>query len=153
MARTKNTPRTQTQTQDMQLLGSQVQGIRLQKKQTKLDRAVFPRKKLPLTKQKAIRARRYRPGTVALREIRKFQKSTDLLIQKAPFRRLVKEIALNIDNLKRFQTTAVDALQEASEHYLVNLLEEANVCAIHAKRVTIMPKDMRLARKIRGDYF
>ena len=57
-----------------------------------------------------------------------------------------------IDNLKRFQTTAVDALQEASEQYLVNLLEDANLCAIHAKRVTIMPKDMRLARKIRGVY-
>ena len=152
MARTKQTPRSQIQTQGIQSLGSQIQGIRLQKKQTKLDRATFPSKKLPLTKQKAIRARRYRPGTVALRQIRKFQKSTDLLIQKAPFRRLVKEIAMYIDNLKRFQTTAVDALQEASEQYLVNLLEDANSCAIHAKRVTIMPKDMRLARKIRGVY-
>ena len=95
--------------------------------------------------------RRYRPGTVALRQIRKYQRSTDLLIAKLPFRRLVREIATNIDNQKRFQATALQAIQEAAEAFLVGLLEEANLCAIHAKRVTLMSKDIQLARKIRDD--
>lgn len=95
--------------------------------------------------------RRYRPGTVALREIRRYQKSTDLLIRKAPFQRLVREIAQEFRGDLRFQSTAVLALQEASEAYLIGLFEDTNLCAIHAKRVTIMPKDMQLARRIRGD--
>jgi len=94
---------------------------------------------------------RYRPGTVALREIRRYQKSTDLLIRKAPFQRLVKEIAQEIKQNARFQSAAVLALQEASEYYLVGLFEDTNLCAIHGKRVTIMPKDMQLARRIRGE--
>ena len=94
---------------------------------------------------------RYRPGTVALREIRKYQKSTDLLIRKAPFQRLVREIAQDFKTDLRFQSTAVLALQEASEAYLVGLFEDTNLCAIHAKRVTIMPKDIQLARRIRGE--
>lgn len=94
---------------------------------------------------------RYRPGTVALREIRKYQKSTDLLIRKAPFQRLVREIAQDFKSDLRFQSTAVLALQEASEAYLVGLFEDTNLCAIHAKRVTIMPKDIQLARRIRGE--
>ncbi len=94
---------------------------------------------------------RYRPGTVALREIRKYQKSTELLLRKRPFQRLVREIAMEIKSDLRFQSTAVMALQEASEAYLVTLFEETNLCAIHAKRVTIMPKDMQLARRIRGE--
>jgi len=94
--------------------------------------------------------RRYRPGTVALREIRKFQKSTDHLIPKAPFMRLVKEVVQN--NFKdefRFQTNAIDALRAAAEAYIVGFLEDANLIAIHAKRVTIMNKDMKLALRIR----
>jgi histone H3 len=94
---------------------------------------------------------RYRPGTVALREIRKYQKSTDLLIRKAPFQRLVREIAQDFKTDLRFQSTAVLALQEAAEAYLVGLFEDTNLCAIHAKRVTIMPKDIQLARRIRGE--
>ena len=94
---------------------------------------------------------RYRPGTVALRQIRKYQKSTDLLIRKAPFQRLVREIAQDFKSDLRFQSTAVLALQEASEAYLVGLFEVTNLCAIHAKRVTIMPKDMALAWRIRGE--
>jgi histone H3 len=94
---------------------------------------------------------RYRPGTVALREIRKYQKSTDLLIRKLPFQRLVREIAQDFRTDLRFQSTAVLALQEASEAYLVGLFEDTNLCAIHAKRVTIMPKDIQLARRIRGE--
>ncbi|PWA74263.1 histone H3/CENP-A [Artemisia annua] len=94
---------------------------------------------------------RFRPGTVALREIRKYQKSTELLIRKLPFQRLVREIAQDFKTDLRFQSSAVAALQEASEAYLVGLFEDTNLCAIHAKRVTIMPKDMQLARRIRGE--
>ncbi|CAM2098078.1 unnamed protein product [Caretta caretta] len=92
---------------------------------------------------------RYRPGTVALREIRRYQKSTELLIRKLPFQRLVREIAQDFKTDLRFQSSAVMALQEASEAYLVGLFEDTNLCAIHAKRVTIMPKDIQLARRIR----
>ncbi|EGV64195.1 centromeric DNA-binding histone H3-like protein cse4 [Yamadazyma tenuis] len=97
--------------------------------------------------------RRFKPGTKAIRDIRKFQKSTDLLIRKLPFARLVKEIAENFIGMNygiRWQSNAVLALQEACEAYLVHLLEDTNLCAIHAKRVTIMQKDIQLARRIRG---
>ena len=88
------------------------------------------------------RVHRFRPGTVALREIRKFQKSTELLIRKLPFQRLVREIAQEYKSDLRFQSQAVLALQEAAEAYMVGLFEDTNLCAIHAKRVTIMPKDI-----------
>ena len=107
------------------------------------------RKSTPASGQK--KPRRYRPGTVALREIRRYQKSTDLLLKKAPFQRLVREISQDYKADLRFQSSAVLALQEASEAYLVGLFEDTNLCAIHAKRVTIMPKDMQLARRIRGE--
>ena len=94
---------------------------------------------------------RYRPGTVALREIRKYQKSTDLLMRKLPFQRLVREIAQDFKSDLRFQSTAVLALQEAAEAYMVGLYEDTNLCAIHAKRVTVMAKDIQLARRIRGE--
>ena len=97
------------------------------------------------------KARKYRPGTVAMREIRRYQKTTDLLIKKAPFQRLVREVAQDFKTDLRFQSSAVMALQEASEAYLVGLFEDTNLCAIHARRVTIMPKDMQLARRIRGE--
>ncbi|KIK18161.1 hypothetical protein PISMIDRAFT_684455, partial [Pisolithus microcarpus 441] len=85
---------------------------------------------------------RFRPGTVALREIRRYQKSTELLIRKLPFQRLVREIAQDFKTDLRFQSSAVMALQEASEAYLVSLFEDTNLAAIHAKRVTIQPKDL-----------
>ncbi len=94
---------------------------------------------------------KYRPGTVALREIRRYQKSTELLIRKAPFARLVREITQNLDPSLRWQSHALQAMQEALEAYLVSLFDDTNLCAIHAKRVTIMPKDMQLARRIRGE--
>ena len=94
---------------------------------------------------------RFRPGTVALREIRRYQKSTQLLIRKLPFQRLVREIAQDLNADLRFQSACVIALQEAAEAYLVGLFEDTNLCAIHAKRVTILPKDMQLARRIRGE--
>ena len=97
------------------------------------------------------KAHRFRPGTVALREIRRFQKSTELLIRKLPFQRLVREIASEFKTDLRFQSSAVLALQEASEAYLVGLFEDTNLAAIHARRVTIMPKDLQLARRIRGE--
>ncbi|KAI1398919.1 histone H3-like centromeric protein cse-4 [Hypoxylon fuscum] len=99
------------------------------------------------------RKRRYRPGTVALREIRRLQNSTDLLLRKLPFSRLVREIALTMrpqDEGMRWQSQAILALQEAAEAFLVHLFEDTNLCAIHAKRVTIMQKDIQLARRIRG---
>ncbi|XP_068930543.1 histone H3.3A-like isoform X2 [Petaurus breviceps papuanus] len=83
---------------------------------------------------------RYRPGTVAVREIRRYQKSTELLIRKLPFQRQVREIAQDFKTDLRFQSAAIGALQE-----------DTNLCAIHAKRVTIMPKDIQLARRIRGE--
>ena len=89
--------------------------------------------------------RRYRPGTVALREIRRFQKSTELLIWRMPFQRLVREIAQTYSPYLRFQSGAILALQEAAEAYLVGLLEDSNLCAIHMKGVTIMPRDIQLA--------
>ena len=99
---------------------------------------------------------RYRPGTLALMEIRRYQKSHELLIRKLPFQRLVREIALDVvpkgfQGEIRFQSQAIMALQESAEAYLVGLFEDSNLCAIHAKRVTIMPKDIQLARRIRGE--
>ena len=94
---------------------------------------------------------RYRPGTVALREIRRYQKSTDLLIRKAPFQRLCRELAQKHRADFRFQGSAIGALQESSEAYNIGLFEDTNLCTIHAKRVTIMPKDIQLARRIRGE--
>ena len=95
--------------------------------------------------------RRFHPGKRALKEIRLYQKSTELLIRKLPFQRLVREIAQDFKTDLRFQASAVMALQEAAEAYLVSLFEDSNLCAIHAKRVTIMPKDIQLARRIRGE--
>ncbi|OBT48387.1 hypothetical protein VE00_01228 [Pseudogymnoascus sp. WSF 3629] len=96
---------------------------------------------------------RYRPGTVALQEIRRYQRSTDLLMSKLPFSRLVREIAMTLvprNQELRWQSQAIQALQEAAEAFLVHLFEDTNLCAIHAKRVTIQPKDLQLARRVRG---
>ena len=96
---------------------------------------------------------RFRPGTVALREIKRYQKSTELLIKRLPFQRLVREIAQNYKSDLRFQASAVIALQEAAESYMVSLFQDTNLCAVHAKRVTCMAKDMKLALRIRGEYY
>ncbi|XP_026876231.1 histone H3-like centromeric protein A isoform X2 [Electrophorus electricus] len=95
--------------------------------------------------------RRFRPGMRALMEIRKYQKSTDLLLRKGPFSRLVREVCqmFSKDALK-WQAYALMALQEAAEAFLVRLFADANLCAIHAKRVTLFPRDIQLARRIRG---
>ncbi|OWF51874.1 histone H3.3-like [Mizuhopecten yessoensis] len=96
---------------------------------------------------------RFRPGTVALREIRMYQKTTELLIRKLPFQRLVREISLKISKFNyKFKVAALASLQEACEAFLVGLFEDTNLCAIHAKRITIMPRDIKLARRIRGEF-
>ncbi|XP_062290937.1 uncharacterized protein LOC133995524 [Scomber scombrus] len=102
-------------------------------------------------KQEPRQQKRFRPGTKALMEIRKYQKSTELLLRKGPFARLVREVCQSItDETRRWQVYALMALQEASEAFLVRLFADANLCAIHAKRVTIFPRDIQLARRIRG---
>jgi len=97
---------------------------------------------------------RFKPGTVALKEIKKYQKSYNLLIRKLPFMRLVKEIAQEHFTppgmAYRWQASAIQALQEAAEAYLVHLFEDANLCALHAKRVTLMQRDLRLALRLKG---
>ncbi len=108
------------------------------------------RKSLPSAGEEK-KKRRFRPGTVALQEIRKYQKSTELLIRKLPFQRLVREVAQDIKTDVRFDSLSILAIQEAAEAYLASLFEDANLCAIHAKRITIQPKDIQLARRIRGE--
>ena len=98
-----------------------------------------------------VKPHRYRAGTVALQDIRHFQKTSALLIRKLPFQRLVREIAQDFKTDLRFQSAAILCLQEAAEAYLVRLFDDANLCAIHARRVTIMPRDILLARRIRGE--
>lgn len=98
------------------------------------------------------RKTKFRPGMKALREIRKFQSTTKLVIQKMPFQRLVKEIAQSIRPDLRFQSSAVEAIQEATEAYMVGLFDDANACAIHAQRVTVQPADIQLAMRLRGDF-
>ena len=99
---------------------------------------------------------RMRPGTVALREICRYQASTELLIRKAPFQRLVRQVHLesfhegSMEHTYRYQGTAILALQAAAEAYLVGVFQDSYLCTIHAKRVTLMPKDMQLAMRIRG---
>ena len=119
----------------------------------------LPRRRLPVPqlgpRGGVKKPHRYRPGTVALREIRRFQKSTDLLIRKAPFQRLVREITQKLfpNSELRFQSLSVLALQEASEAYMIRMFEDTNLAALHAKRVTIMPRDILLARRLRGEIF
>ena len=97
------------------------------------------------------KARRWHPGTVALRQIRKLQKGTNLLIQKAPFQRLVREVATSHKQDLRFQSSAILAIQEATEAFVISVLADTNLCAIHTRRVTIQAKDLQLALRLRGD--
>ena len=104
------------------------------------------------------RPHRYRPGTVALREIRRYQKSTDLLIRKLPFQRLVRDHAQDIGNVVdpnetfRFTKSSILALQEATEAFVVELFEDANLAAIHAKRLTIQKKDLIFVQRVRNGF-
>ena len=101
--------------------------------------------------RRLVRIGRFRPGVMALREIRHYQKSSALLIRKLPFQRLVREITQDFKTDLRFQSAAILCLQEAAETYLVGLFEDTNLCAIRARRVTITPKDLQLARRIHGE--
>ena len=105
------------------------------------------------TSQNQKKVHRFRPGTVALRDIRRYQRGTDLLLRKLPFQRIVREIAMTGKDGLRFQASAVLAMQEATEAHLVNLFADTCLCAIHGRRVTIMPKDIQLARRLRGERF
>ena len=109
-----------------------------------------PRKSAPATGG-VKKPHRYRPGTVALREICRYQKSTELLCKKLPVARLIQEIAQDFKTDLQFQANAIGALHKAMEAYLVGLLEDTNLCTIHARHVTITPKDMQLARRLRGE--
>lgn len=136
MARTKTTARKSSA------------GVKKPRKQLTTKSA---KKSTPIVTAGIKKPHRFRPGTIAAREIRRYQKSTELLLRKLPFQRLVKEIAQELRPETRFQASAILALQEASEAYLVGLFEDTNLCAIHANRVTIMEKDILLARRIRGE--
>lgn len=97
---------------------------------------------------------RYKPGELALADIKRLQSSTDMLIPKTRFHKLVREITQHVsgassDEPMKYQVAALTALQEAAEAYLVYLFEDTNLCCIHARRVTIMPRDIHLARRIR----
>ncbi|EQC29675.1 histone H3-like centromeric protein A [Saprolegnia diclina VS20] len=109
------------------------------------------KRKPPVDPTTTAKKRRYKPGVRSLLEIRRYQRSTELLLRRLPFARLVREIQLNYATVQfRWQAEALLALQEAAEAHLVRVFEDANLCAIHAKRVTIMVKDIQLARRIRG---
>ena len=127
---------------DQQIIG----GSRRKEKVCKSRKKADPKKK-----EINIKKRRYRPGEKALREIRFYQRNTDLLIRRLPFARLVREIQTYFfRNEYRWQAEAIIALQEAAEAHLVGLFEDAYLCTIHAKRITMMTKDIQLARRIRG---
>ena len=155
MARTKKTARKKTGKTPHQNLAPKVPRKTLSQEQVRKNvarAAAAAQKNLGNVRTGGLKKpMRYRPGTVALREIQCYQSTTELLIRKLPFSRLVREIAQDGKTGLRFQPQAIGALQEAAEAYLVGLFEDTNVCAIHAKRVTIMPKDIQLARRIRGE--
>lgn len=120
----------------------------------------FARKKYPLQSKRkrgppatggVKKPHRYRPGTVALREIRRYQKSTDLLIPKLSFGRVMREYVLALQKEFRSQAVAVMAAQEASEAYITGYLEDCNLSAIHGNRVTVFPKDIHFVRRLRGE--
>lgn len=96
------------------------------------------------------RPRRFKPGTIALREIKKYQKSTELVLQKAPLQRVIKSIMHAYNAQLRMSSTGALIIQEAVEAHIISLLADCNLCAQHARRVSIQPKDFYLARRIRG---
>ena len=170
MARTKHTPKKPQHHRPVTALGRDVQPPRKDIHQTPRQEGKQPRKFIVSNLlRKGIRStggikkpHRYRPGLVALREIRRYQSSTENLIKCTPFQKLIREISQEYRICPdgpgtpsvqvRFQSTAIAALQEAAESYIVGLFEDVNLLAIHARRVTIMPNDIRLALRIRGDH-
>jgi len=151
MAKIKQTARKSTAASGFPASGKKLQKKLETKRNAKRDKSATVAA-AEQVKRKPREKRRYRPGTKALKEIRQYQRSTELLVRRAPFQRLVREImqGTGVPDL-RIQAVALEALQHAAEAYLILLFEDTNLCAIHAKRITIMPKDMQLARRIRGD--
>ena len=119
-------------------------------KNNNLNTGHFPTKKPRHPPKGGVRKpRRFRPGTVALRQIRKYHKSTELLIRKLPFQRLLREIVYEMKKKDyRFQSTAILAMQEAAEAFLVRMFEQCNDIAIHGKRVTVQQKDIQLWKRL-----
>ncbi|KAL3068585.1 hypothetical protein niasHS_006430 [Heterodera schachtii] len=160
MARTKQTARkTQSQkgfssSSGSQHMQSQLHNLRKQlaTKRPNPKRGIGYKELPPV---KIAQKRHHKKGALALKEIRKYQKSVNLLIPRRPFMRLVREVTQDMSQSTdlRWQGLALLAIQEAAELYLVSLFDDTNLCAIHASRVTIMPKDMQLVRKIRGETF
>jgi histone H3 len=165
MVRTKQTARKSTSTRSLKIHKILETKRKHQKQFIPVGRKVV--------KEGEVKKRRYRPGTVALKEIRRYQKTTELLLRAAPFQRLVREISETFKTDFRYQAGALHALQEATEAYIIGLFEDTNLCAIHANRweavngimrvelififiyifhrVTIMPRDVQLAMRIRGE--
>ncbi|PPQ76221.1 hypothetical protein CVT26_008390 [Gymnopilus dilepis] len=144
MARIKQMARKSVQSAKMLAKVAKKAGFQMGHKDPKADSAKAP-------KTKPTKRKRARPGTVALREIRRYQASTDLLIPRAPFQRLVRELTYTFKLEVRFRPAALQALQEAAEAYVIEILEHANAAAVHAKRVTVQQKDLRFVCRIRGD--
>ena len=171
MAHTKHTPRNPNVDRPATAIGSDVQPEGTQVWETTHKRRKQPWKHLLyklIRRDKPVtggikKTHRYRPGLVALREIRCYQQSTECLIKKAPFHKLIREISQEYrvcpDGPRtpsvqvHFQSTAIAALWEAAENFIVGLFEDVNLLAVHAKRVTVMPRDIRLALRIRGDHY
>lgn len=146
MARTKQTARKSTSAPTKL-------GERIAKKVLQIRMGAYKNKKDQ--KRKGEKKKLFRPSNLALKDIRHYQNTTDLLIPKTRFQRLVREISQTVTNNQfdfRYQTSAILALQEAAEAYLCGLFEDTNLCAIHARRVTILPRDIALAMRIRGYY-
>ena len=150
MARSKQAPRSHSKQQQQENQYPNPVAKTLQvKKATKLPET--GEQVVVVLKSKKQKRRRYRPSTVALQEIRCYQKGGELLIAKLPFQCLVREIISNCHTDLRCQTAALAALQEASEAYVTSLFDDTNLCVLHARRVTILPQDMKLAHRLRGD--
>ncbi len=120
-----------------------VAGKKAESKSTKGSKAI--------SKTQDGKKRRYKPGTVTLRTIKKLQKGTNQLLQKAPVQRSIRRIAKEFDPTCRMTPDALFAIQEATEAYIISVMEDCQMCAVHAKRVSVQRADMILARKIRGD--
>ncbi|KAI5063413.1 hypothetical protein GOP47_0022301 [Adiantum capillus-veneris] len=152
MARSKKKPKKSTQVaSSSNAVSQQDTAASSRLKRSKSAPPATPSTPANATPNRPRKPHRFRPGTVALREIRHYQKTVHFLIHPLPFARLVREIAAQFsDSVTRWTAEALVALQEAAEDHIVHLLEDTNLCAIHAKRVTIMPKDMQLARRLRG---
>ena len=172
MARTKQTPRNPNLERPSAAMGSDVQERRVPSKPTTKKIATKGGKqpckhmlhkllKWNSTTGGLKKPHRYCPGLLALHEIHRYQQSTENLIKRTPFNKLIKEISQEYRICPegpgtpsvqvRFQSTALAALQEAAENFLVGLFEDVNLLAIHGKRVTVMPHDIRLALRIQGD--